>query len=35
MNALSTYRGERFVQGVEDVIDADDVAQAVAVKVGP
>ncbi len=35
MNAMSTYRGERFVQAVENVIDADDVAQAVAVKVGP
>ena len=35
MNALSAYRGERFVQGVEDVIGADDVDQAVAVQIGP
>jgi hypothetical protein len=31
VNALSAYRGERFVQGLEDVIGADDVAQARAV----
>ena len=35
MNALSPYCGERFMQGVENVIGADDVAQAVAEQIGP
>jgi hypothetical protein len=35
MNALSAYRFERFVQGVKDVIGADNVTQAVAVEIGP
>jgi hypothetical protein len=34
INPLSVYRGERFVQGLEDVIGADDVVQAVAVQIG-
>ena len=33
-NTLSAYRGERLAQGVEDVIGADDVGQAVAVQIG-
>jgi hypothetical protein len=28
ISALSAYRGQRFVQGLEDVIGADEVAQA-------
>ena len=35
MNTMSAYRGERLVQGVEDVIGADDIGQAVAVEIGP
>ncbi len=35
MKALSAYSREGFVQSVEDVIGADDVAQVVAVKIGP
>ena len=35
MNAPCAYRGEGFVQGVEDVIGADDVAQAVAAQIVP
>jgi hypothetical protein len=35
VNTLPAYRGQRFVQGVEDVNGADNVAQAVAVQVGP
>jgi hypothetical protein len=35
MKGLSAYRGQRFVQSVEDVIGADDVAQVAAVKIGP
>jgi hypothetical protein len=31
----AAYRFERFMQGVEDVIGADNVAQAVAVQIGP
>jgi hypothetical protein len=30
VNALSAYRGERFMQGVDDVIGTDNIAQAVA-----
>jgi hypothetical protein len=35
MNALSAYRGERFAQGVEDVVGTDHVGKAVAVQIGP
>jgi hypothetical protein len=35
MNALSAYRFERFMQGVEDVIGADNVTQAVTLQIGP
>ena len=35
MNALSAYRFERFMQGIEDVIGADNVTQAVSVEIGP
>ena len=35
ISALSAYRGQRFVQGLEDMVGADDVAQAVAVQIGP
>jgi hypothetical protein len=34
-SALSAYRGERFLQGVEDMIRADDVTEVVAMQVGP
>src|SRR6266481_2870458 len=34
-NTLFSYRGECLMQGVEDVIGADDVGQAVAVQIGP
>jgi len=35
MNTLSVYRGEGFVQGVKDVIGADDLHQAMTVQIGP
>lgn len=35
MNALSIDRGERLAQGVQDVIGADDVNQAVPLQIGP
>ena len=34
MNTLSAYRGKRLPQGVEDVIAADDIGQAMTVEIG-